>query len=127
MRTKLMLQTFMTVRIVLEHEFCICTLKSTNQTTLFTGHIVLILYYKHLPTRNDNILDLTLTTNTDIISGMEILPGMSNHCTVLFDVNVTAKRQRKPDRYVYQYKKGDIGGVKDNMKEYSDQFLKSNP
>ena len=62
------------------------------------------------------------------------------------------KRQRKPDRYVYQYKKdkenqtdlstntkktkktrpiclpiGDIGGVKDDMKEYSDQFLKSNP
>jgi hypothetical protein len=81
------------------------------------------------PTRNDNILDLTLTTNPDIISGMEILPGMSDHCTVLFDtnpdiisgmeilpgmsdhctvlfdVNVTAKRQRKPDRYVYQYKK----------------------
>ena len=58
---------------------------------------------------------------------MEILPGMSNYCTVLFDVNVTAKRQRKPDRYVYQYKKGGIGGVKDDMKEYSDQFLKSNP
>ena len=81
------------------------------------------------PTRNDNILDLTLTTNPDIISGMEILPGMSDHCAVLFDtnadiisgmkilpglsdhcavlfdVNVTAKRQRKPDRYVYQYKK----------------------
>jgi hypothetical protein len=30
---------------------------------------------------------------------------MSDHCAVLFDVNVTAKRQRKPDRYVYQYKK----------------------
>ena len=83
------------------------------------------------PTRHDNILDLTLTTNPDIISGMEILPGtcmsdhctvlfdtnpdiisameilpgISDHCTVLFDVNVTAKRQRKPDRYVYQYKK----------------------
>jgi hypothetical protein len=83
------------------------------------------------PTRHDNILDLTLTTNPDIISGMEILPGtcmsdhctvlfdtnpdiisameilpgISDHCTVLFDVNVTAKRQRKSNRYVYQYKK----------------------
>jgi predicted component of type VI protein secretion system len=54
------------------------------------------------------------------------------------DMSTNTKRQRKPDRYVYQYKKtkktrpiclpiGDIGGVKDDMKEYSDQFLKSNP
>ena len=40
---------------------------------------------------------------------------------------IQKKRQRKPDRYVYQYKQGDIGGVKDDMKEYSDKFLKSNP
>jgi hypothetical protein len=60
------------------------------------------------PTRNDNILDLTLTTNPDIISCMEILPGMSDHCAERFDVNVTAKGQRKPDRYVYKHKQGDI-------------------
>ena len=42
-------------------------------------------------------------------------------------MSTNTKRQRKPDQYVYYYKKGDIGGIKDYMKEYSDQFLKSNP
>ena len=54
-------------------------------------------YISHLtdqPTRNDNILDLTLTTNPDIISVTEILTGISDHCAVLFYVNVTTKGQR---------------------------------
>jgi hypothetical protein len=31
------------------------------------------------PTRNDNILDLVLSTNPDIIYDLEIHPGMSDH------------------------------------------------
>ena len=79
------------------------------------------------PTRNDNILDLTLTTNPDIISNLEIHPGMSDHCAVSCEVDLSIKRQKKPDRYVYRYKKGNIDGVKNDMKEFSNAFLNEDP
>ena len=78
------------------------------------------------PTRKENILDLILTTNPDIISNLEIHPGMSDHCAVTCDVNLSVKRQKKPDCYVYQYKKGDIEGVKKDMAEFRDKLLSEN-
>ena len=63
------------------------------------------------PTRNDNILDLVLSTNPDIIYDLEIHPGMSDHNAITYQVNLSVKRQKKPDRYVYQYKKGNIENV----------------
>ena len=56
-------------------------------------------------TRNDNILDLTMTTNPDLITDLETHPGISDHCAVTYNVNLTVKRRKKPDRYVYQYGK----------------------
>jgi exonuclease III len=54
------------------------------------------------PTRNDNILDLVLSTNPDIIYDLEIHPGMSDHNAITYQVNLSVKRQKKPHRYVYQ-------------------------
>ena len=79
------------------------------------------------PTRKDTILDLTLTSNPDIISNLETHPGMSEHCAVSYDVDLSVKRQKKPDRYVYQYKKRDIEGVKRDMGEFQDTFLSEYP
>ena len=79
------------------------------------------------PTQKDNILDLTLTTNPDIISYLEIHPGMSDHCVVSYDVDLSVKRQKKPDRYVYQYRKGNIEGVKSDLEKFSDTFLSEDP
>ena len=42
------------------------------------------------PTRDDNILDLALTTKD-----MEVYPGISDHCTVTYNVNISVKRQKK--------------------------------
>ena len=59
------------------------------------------------PTLKDNILDLTLKTNLVIISSLEIHPGMRDHCAVSYDLDLSVKRQKKTDKYVYQYKKGE--------------------
>ena len=67
------------------------------------------------PTRNDNTLDLTLTPNPDLIEDLDTHPGMSDHCAVTYRVNVTVKRHKKPDRYVFQYRKGDLDGIKRDM------------
>ena len=79
------------------------------------------------PTRNDNILDLTLTTNPDLIMDMEIHQGISDHCAVKYNVNLAVKRQKKPDRYVYQYRKGDLEGVKRDLGAFKDDFLSEEP
>ena len=75
------------------------------------------------PTRNDSILDLTLTTNPDLITDLEIHPGISDLCAVTYNVNLTVKRQTKQDRYVYQYGKGDLEGVKRDLRAFKDDFL----
>ena len=79
------------------------------------------------PIRNDNVLDLTLITNPDLISDLEIQPGMIDHCAVTYNVNLAVKRQRKPDRYVYQYRKGDLEGVKRDLGEFKEKFLSNDP
>jgi hypothetical protein len=41
------------------------------------------------PTRNDNILDLVLSTNPDIIYDLETHPGMSDHNAITYQVNLS--------------------------------------
>jgi hypothetical protein len=67
----------------------------------------------------DNILDLVLSTNPDIIYDLEIHPGMSDHNAITYQVNLSVKRQKKPDRYVYQYKKENIENIKKDMEDLS--------
>jgi hypothetical protein len=78
------------------------------------------------PTRNDNILDLVLSTNPDIIYDLETHPGMSDHNAITYQVNLSVKRQKKPDRYVYQYKKGNIENVKKDMEDLCTIFESEN-
>ena len=79
------------------------------------------------PTRNDNILDLMVTTKLDLILDLETYLGMSDHNAVTYNVNVTAKWQKKPDRYIYQYRKGDPEEVKRDLGAFRDNFLSEDP
>ena len=79
------------------------------------------------PTRNDNILDLTLTTNPDLIEDLDTHPGMSDHCAVTYGVNVAVKRHKKHDRYVFQYRKGELYGIKRDMGDFGAKFLTEYP
>ena len=78
------------------------------------------------PTRNDNILDLVLSTNPDIIYDLEIYPGMNDHNAITYQVNLSVKHQKKPDRYVYQYKKGNIKNIKRDMEDLCTIFESEN-
>jgi hypothetical protein len=49
------------------------------------------------PTRNDNILDLVMTTNQDLVNDLQIEPGMSDHGIVIANINIGAQRQRRPE------------------------------
>ena len=79
------------------------------------------------PTSNDTTLDLNLTTNLDLIEDLDTHPGLSDHCAVTYRVNVTVKRHKKPDPYVFQYRKGDLDGIKRDMGEFGAKFLSEDP
>ena len=63
------------------------------------------------PTRNDNILDLVMTTNQDLVNDLQIEPEMSDHEIVIAYINIGAQRQRRPERTVYQYKKRNVNKI----------------
>jgi hypothetical protein len=49
-------------------------------------------------------------------------PGMSDHEIVIANINIGAQRQHRPERIVYQYKKGNMDDMRMDMKEFSDKF-----
>ena len=49
------------------------------------------------PTRDDNILDLVMTNKVNIINNVRVIPGISDHDMVVFDVNLVCRR-KKPVR-----------------------------
>ena len=67
------------------------------------------------PTRQDNILDLTCTTNPDLVKNVQTHPGMSDHKIVIIDIDIKAKIPKRKARNVYMYKRGDMEAVKNDM------------
>ena len=53
------------------------------------------------PTRQNNILDLVFTTQPDLIKGSYVVPGMSDHNAVIWDINFKTKPSLNPPRSVY--------------------------
>ena len=62
------------------------------------------------PTRCNNILDVFLTTYSDIVNSVKVIPGMSDHQAVVV---------------VYCFKKGDMNAVKSDLNTISENIAKS--
>jgi hypothetical protein len=56
----------------------------------------------------------------DLVNDLQIEPGMSDHEIVIANINIGAQRQHRPERTVYQYKKGNMDDMRMDMKEFSD-------
>ena len=82
---------------------------------------------QHLPTRGDSVLDLVFTTIPDQIIKIDTTPGMADHDAVIVQLDTTVKYGRKKPRIVYQYKKGDMDGLRKDLESFKDTFLQSNP
>ena len=79
------------------------------------------------PTRGNNILDLTFSSQP-IISDTSIVPGMSDHEAVLFTIHPKAKiPYTKLDYRIFLYHKGNINGVKADMVKLIGVFMSGNP
>jgi len=80
------------------------------------------------PTRQGNILDIVLTTDPDMISDIDIVPGISDHEVICFDINLQSSLPSdKIPHFVYLYHKRDLDSVKQDMNAFHNTFISSNP
>ena len=89
---------------------------TTNQPTKYSEHHVLLSdiiqdnFLQQLvdkSTRENNTLDLVLTTNIDLISDLEVGEPFSGHNQITFNVNISPYQNRVSKKEVYAFSKAD--------------------
>jgi len=75
------------------------------------------------PTRHDHILDIFLTNRPALISGIEVVPGISDHEAVCVTCNLTVKSVRPTKRQIYVWNKADFVSINQLVTEFANSFL----
>ena len=68
-----------------------------------------------IPTRNERILDLFLTSHPDLVNKVQTIPPLTSamdHDIVFVDVNTRADFQKKSPQRVFRYNKADWDGMR---------------
>ncbi|KAF4520818.1 hypothetical protein B566_EDAN007113, partial [Ephemera danica] len=52
-----------------------------------------------------SILDLVFCTAPDFVENLSIIPGVSDHCAIVFNFDCFPKRYKAPSRHVYNFKR----------------------
>ena len=69
------------------------------------------------PTRpqgnTQNTLDVVFTNNTGIVSGIEAVPGITDHDMVLFSVKVSCRKKKHVKRKVFNKRKANCSRIKE--------------
>lgn len=59
------------------------------------------------PTRDQNILDLVLTTNVDLLDNVVVGESFSDHNSIIFTLNSAPYISRISKRFIYEFNKAD--------------------
>ena len=74
------------------------------------------------------VLDLVFSTHPNLVSRIEVVPGMSDHLAVLTTLDVRPKQHsNKLSHTVYKYKSANFEGLRAHMAAYASMFLMENP
>ena len=76
---------------------------------------------------SNSVLDLIVTSCPQLISNVEVLPGISDHLVVMFDVNMKSKPQPKIPRKIFNYNKTNLETLQEKTKHFCEEFLASDP
>ena len=81
------------------------------------------------PTHGSNILDLVFCSQLGTISGIKIIPGISDHEAIFFHLDsINNFSIQKTSRHpILLYHKGNLDGLKTEMLEFQNQFMITNP
>ena len=79
------------------------------------------------PTRrqgnSQSLLDLVLANNTESIRKVKVVPGISDHDIVSFNLKVYCQRKRPVKRKIYIRKKADHDKIKQEFKKFSEYYV----
>ena len=71
-----------------------------------------------------NTLDLVITSNKDQVENIEVIPGMSDHHGITFNVKTEVNRNKKKPRKVYLYKKANEAGLREELIDLNSKFFR---
>lgn len=93
-----------------------------NQAMLNLSNDYSLTQCVHEPTRLNNILDLIFTTNPNLVYEVSVQFGMSDHDVAVADIDTKARISRKKPRQIFLYKKGNLDGLKQDLRRNFDEF-----
>lgn len=64
------------------------------------------------------LLDLVLSSNENLITACNVIPGISDHEAVISEVDQAPKYSSKPRRKVYRYYKSDQEKMSRDLKQF---------
>ena len=77
------------------------------------------------PTRQ---VDIVLTSDPDMISDIDVVPGISDHEAIYFDINLQSSLPSdKIPHFVYLYHRRDLNSVKQDMNAFQCTFVSNHP
>ena len=74
-------------------------------------------------TRRENTLDLCFTTNPSLIKDVKVIPGISDHDTVVVDSTIRPLYQKSVNKRMYNFAKADWPGLKTKCAELSENII----
>ena len=75
------------------------------------------------PTRESNVLELFYTNNATLVKSSSVIPGISDHEMVIVDTDIRPKYTKPQQRKLYKYKSAKWDEIKENLNEFSTNFL----
>ena len=79
------------------------------------------------PTREENILDLFLTSNPTLVNKVTQAPGLADHNNVFIDVAARPQRLKATPRRVHCYGKADLEALLSDIELFAREFPKTSP
>ena len=70
----------------------------------------------------NNVLDFVFSNNSNIVSSIKTIPGISDHDIVHFTLNVRCKRKRNVKRKIYIKKKADQTRIRQELQTFAQNF-----
>ena len=79
------------------------------------------------PTREENILDLLITNKLGFIKSSYSVPGISDHCVVVTELDIDPPYRRTKPRPVRQFKKANWEAIRQQIRSCWTSFSENSP
>ena len=84
-------------------------------------------FIKNQPTSEENILDLLITNKPGLIKSSHSVPGISDHCAVVTELDIDPPYRRTRPRPVRQFKKANWEAIRQQIRSCWTSFSENSP